>query len=387
MPLFTFGSIAAYAGLTPKVSRQSGYGPLAALDQGKYDLTILKYPQTVGGPEAPHYIRFDINVTEGSKYGLEGGGQPEMATIHQGNMDALPNAALNMSGVDIASAATVTAAFDGITALGSGSGVVGALGRGAGGALTGAIAGAVTSVLDVTVKPKTIRCASTISLYMPETVMTSYDHDWNATSLTDALGKIGFATAFGADIIKGANEIKAQWDNGQQITTNNLKKEGAEALGKFAETTGQVGGDYTTFALRSQGKAINPHLEMVFRGTANRRYVMVFDMMPRSAKEAAVIQEIIKNFRMYAAPEIADDGDGRYFIPPAQFDITYYFGGKENPFLARIARCALTNIAVNYNGSGPWTTFGDGHPVHINLSLTFAEVDTITREMIAKDGF
>ena len=138
--------------------------------------------------------------------------------------------------------------------------------------------------------------------------------------------------------------------------------------------------------MRGVNAAINPLVEMTFNGTGNRQYVFVFDFQPRSSKEASAINDIIKTFKMYAAPEISQTS-GRYFIPPGQFDIKFFFKNVENLNIARISGCILSSISVNYSGSGQFATFDDGQPVHINMQLTFVEVDVLTRDLIDNFGY
>ena len=44
--------------------------------------------------------------------------------------------------------------------------------------------------------------------------------------------------------------------------------------------------------------------------------------------------------------------------------------------------CALTNVGINYTGSGQYASYNDsmGTPVHMQLSLNFTELEPIYRE-------
>lgn len=396
MPLdFVQNFISSSALPTGNSILQSGTGPLQALDSNPYSLNILKYPQEVGLPDAPHYVRFDINLPNTSKYFSNGSsGSANIQSAAQDNADvyAKNGGAFNFTGANVGSAAVVAG---GIQTVGSISdGFSSALGQGAAAGIQTGIAGAITNNVDLSIKPKTTRTGTSIALYMPDTVVTAYDHDWNAMSLTDALGKLGLYTAFGADLniagLAAGLEADAKDLNYHFAATRqafNNAKIPTELKGQIAQATGAVGADFTTFALKNQGLAVNPHLEMVFRGTQNRRYIFEFDFQPRSAKEAQNIKQILQTFRAYAAPEIASGSNGRYFIPPAEFDISYRFNNEENDYIAKISTCALTNIAINWNQTGSWASFIDGSPVHIHVALTFMEIDVITREMIQEKGY
>src|ERR1700756_2747512 len=161
-----------------------GAGPLQSLDLNPYSLNILKYPQEVGLPDAPHYVRFDINLPNNSKYFTNGtSSAANVQSAAQTNADVYQKngGAINMSGGDIGSAATVGGGISAISSISDG--FASALGQGiATGAKVG-IAGLVTKNVDLSIQPKTTRTGTSISLYMPDTVVTSYDHDWNSMSL------------------------------------------------------------------------------------------------------------------------------------------------------------------------------------------------------------
>ena len=107
----------------------------------------------------------------------------------------------------------------------------------------------------------------------------------------------------------------------------------------------------------------------------------------RSAAESADILDILNTFRMYAAPELSYEGNGRYFVPPAQFDIGFYFKNVQNAAIPKISTCALISITYDFNHSGSFATFDDGMPVHIYMQLMFKEMDVIYRELIAGKGY
>ena len=384
-------------------SKASGVGSLSALDRSDYDLSTTRYPASgLGEDDAPHYVLFNINLPTNSKYTQNAGGVvANVNSASQNNYD-LKN---SQGGIYQATPDQV-----GTTALGTGT--VGALSGlqagGAEGAVSGGVGGAVSGAVistaagSIELRPKLQRVKKAIAIYMPETIVSESQHDWNAASLTQALGKAGIGAAIGGTIIGGYDAVKkaigdaietqsiAGFSKVLPTTFNNAQ--GAETVGAIAEAAG-AGSDFTELALRGQNAAINPQVEMTFRGTANRHYQFVFDFQPRSAKESTTILDIIKTFRMYAAPEINTEinsrpgAKGRYFIPPAQFDISFYFKNSENLNIAKISTCALTNIQVNYNQSGQFASFSDGMPVHINLTLQFTEMDVITRELIENFGY
>ena len=93
---------------------------------------------------------------------------------------------------------------------------------------------------------------------------------------------------------------------------------------------------------------------------------------------------IIQEFKYHMHPEFKDANNFVY-IYPSEFDIIYYSNGKENKNLHRHTSCVLTEVNVNYTPNGLFTTFPDGQPTQINVTLSFRELALLTKDKI-KDG-
>ena len=72
------------------------------------------------------------------------------------------------------------------------------------------------------------------------------------------------------------------------------------------------------------------------------------------------------------------------YIYPSEFDVTYYKGGTENLNIHRHTSCVLTEVNVNYTPNGVFSTFDNGMPTQITLSLTFKELQLLSKETIEK---
>ena len=105
-----------------------------------------------------------------------------------------------------------------------------------------------------------------------------------------------------------------------------------------------------------------------------------------SEAEAAAIRKIIKEFKFHSAPELLKGSSGRFFVPPAEFDIKFFYNGKENLNIHKISSCVLVGIDINYAAAGQWTTFSDGMPVDISMQLRFKEVEIIHKALVM-DGY
>ena len=219
---------------------------------------------------------------------------------------------------------------------------------------------------------KTNRITQSIRLHMPDTLTWDFAQDWQEVSLTKELG--GYLQA--AQGITGAFSKTDNVQNGEKggVLTS-LLPAAAEALGEA------MGGDgKTQIAMGLTGYAVNPQVEVLYVSPKLRAFQFDFTFAPKSSKEAQNVIDIIGALKFHSAPEILGGYSGRYFVPPATFDI-----GFSNKNIGRIASCALDRLNVDYAPNG-YVTFNDGMPVYIRLQLSFKELEFITKEKV-KEGF
>jgi hypothetical protein len=115
---------------------------------------------------------------------------------------------------------------------------------------------------------------------------------------------------------------------------------------------------------------------------------------PRDEKEAQEVQRILEILRFHQAPEVLTEGQGFFLVPPSEFDIQFYYNGKENDNIPKISTCVLDTIDVDYapNGFAAYEVPGQntpsvgktGMPVAIRLSLGFKETEILTKENYRK---
>ena len=120
-----------------------------------------------------------------------------------------------------------------------------------------------------------------------------------------------------------------------------------------------------------------------FFGVNLRAFPFEFEFFPRDADEGKEVLKIIRCLKYYAAPQLGSEEGfaGAFISSPDVFQLTYMNGkGKPHPFLNNFMPMALTETKVNYSGSGTFSTFHDGTPTHIKLTLTFKELNPVYRE-------
>lgn len=345
--------------VTPASSKTDQDGEQAELELPSNQIANLRYPLDLGEDSIyKHLMRINIYKQIKSKFdsGILGANAFDDDKAGASKVTDL-NAAKGLTVALGKEAATGAASLAG-RILGGQAGET--LVNGAGKAIAGTTA--IAGLANRTIERKTVKQpVGYISLYLPETLTVTDRHDFDAVSVTEALGNAGVAGALAG---------------GGGLTSGELTATAAEA-------TGQVGSGIKDVVLASEGYALNPQLEILYKGSKNRQFIYSFKFTPRDQKEAEAVVSIIRTLRYHAAPEYGKEANAsRYFIPPSEFDIEFYIGSQVNKNLPRIAQCVLENIDVNFASAGQYSTFVDGMPVEITMQLTFTETIILTKEDI-----
>ena len=190
-----------------------------------------------------------------------------------------------------------------------------------------------------------------IALYIPDEVSLSENAQYGEASLIDALGDLT------GGIIKKASSY--------------IDKGGSALL---------------RLGINNIGYVFNPQEQLMFEGIDFRKFSMSFTFTPSNKEEAQAVNDIITTFRKNAAPDIGGFY-GFFFIPPSQFMISYCSNGGKNKFIHNFKRSVLEDVTVNYAPNG-WSAHAiDGAPVQTTLSLTFKEMELVTRSDIENLGY
>ena len=223
-------------------------------------------------------------------------------------------------------------------------------------------------------------------LPVPQYVTDNNSVTWGEDRL-DPLAAFGLS--FGVDALQ--NPIKAvteYFDTGKQklssmITDEGTKKAFISAVAGSAY--GALGGNVTPEGIlaRATGQILNPNMELLFQGPNVRTFSFSFDMVARSKKEGDEIKKIIRIFKRAMAAKSNSNNDaksGVFISSPDVFQLEYRKGNASHPFLNKFQPMALTSFETNYTGSNTYATYHDGTPVHLQLNLTFQELNPIYLE-------
>jgi hypothetical protein len=286
-------------------------GPNKFFEGTNFDFKDLRFPPGVGNnPRLLHSIKFTPTIQTKSSY----------------NVKKEPGAGLSAADVNRAGGAQLGSSTDPFGAgsalgIGLGLGVIAGIaafgeaidavadadpvkvvkapakisGAIAAGGLRGIAAGAIISAIDLT--RKTRRAASSITLYMPDTVTQTQVANYDAVSMTEAFGDAGLIAQAGGSVIDSA---KAAAQSGS-ISFGQTPGSGAiaEVGAKVAGATGAFGGNIEKALLFSAGVAKNPQVELLFENIANREFLFDFKFVPRNPQEAKEIIKIIQTMTIF----------------------------------------------------------------------------------------
>jgi hypothetical protein len=218
---------------------------------------------------------------------------------------------------------------------------------------------------DILKPDKTYRITDAIALYIDAPPTVKYNMNYANKDLGTLLG-----------VLSG----------GVMENIGNLGGESGVALGAtLAKLPGAFGAADVGSALSvSSGTALNPFKEVVFESVDFRSFAFKYKFFPKSQGEADSVYNIIKTFKEHMHPTLNNDSK-LFFIYPSEFQITYYFEGGPNPYFHKFKPCVLESLDVSYGGD-QFSSFADGKPAEIHLSMTFKENEILTRDSI-RDGY
>lgn len=339
-------------------------GP-ATFDTDKYHISQHSYPTDLMGPLGEYggnYVIFYINVAVDSKLLKD----PSVQTVDDntprdnGDLTALSNKYNTGVGGAIATPAAV--GIGGALLAGDKKAALKA------GAVAAVGAGALQSVAS-TFSGQKKRLATAIALHTPNTMSTTYSVNYDEEP-TDIYA-MGLAAAGGTAALGKAVEQKGM----SNVAKDVVNATAAAGLAVGLKLPGTEGISKIT------GLAPNPRKEQIFKHVNFRTFSFDYQFYPRDQKEAENVLNIIYQFKLHMHPEFKDANNFLY-IYPSEFDIFYYNNGQENMNVNRHTSCVLTDMVVNYSPNGQFTAFANGMPTQINVTLTFKELATLTKEKI-----
>lgn len=351
---------------------------LTTSKSGSYNVTHLSYPSEITqNVDMQHYVTFFINVRGKSKFYKDHKDQivGEISTKGENRLDPknLSNATTAAGAVTGGVAALKPSMTLGKAAfarvLGNGGSIKKAGAAGilttAAGVGTGAVVGA--AVASIAVKSDTTyRIKDAITLHLSQSPSAHYNAAYDTADLGAVVGFLSGGSSF-VDSMQASS-----------MTVEGLIAMGRTAMQPSASLITAGNGKALIEATSKQ--TLNPYREVLFRSVGFRKFSFEYRFMPKNQKETDAVQNIIQTFKEHMHPELSEGG--MYYIHPSEFNIQYYFSGKENKYFNKISTCVLEDMHVDYGGQEGVSSFKDGAPVEIHMRLIFQELETLTRERV-----
>jgi len=349
----------------------------------RHELDVIKYPDNLGASDLQHYVEFAINVRGKSKFKKEYDTYEGYEVRRDNQAQLSPEAAGN--------------AFDKVAALTLGAGAIsyfgaknifkmipGVGGKGLGGTVargavvagttlaaaegTAAAVGTIRKNIDILKPDKMERLKQVIALHVEERPAVRYAAEYS----TKSLGALAGLLSQSSTLTGTAKDV---------VMSGEAKAAMGMALGKIP----QIAGIPATDLLRASAKVTtNPFREVLFEQIDFRTFAFKYRFLPKSEKESRTIKKIIDMFKEHMLPEVSPEK--LFFIYPSEFQITYYFGNEENSYFHKFGACALEDMQIEYGSTDGFSTFRNGAPTEIIMSLRFRELELITREK-AREGY
>ena len=189
----------------------------------------------------------------------------------------------------------------------------------------------------------------------------------------------------GEGIVQSGQAAVRALNEGVDIPGLKPETQGAVRAALSGAAIGALGSNISPQSVisRSTGQILNNNLELLFKGVNLRTFPYSITFSPRTPDEARVVKDIIRRLKASMAPKAGEfngTAAGIFIQSPDVFQLKYLKDDVDHPFLNAFKLCALTGMSVNYTNAGTYTTYEDGTPVNIRMSLTFKELNPIYHE-------
>ena len=209
-----------------------------------------------------------------------------------------------------------------------------------------------------------------VLLPIPQSITDSNGVSWGDSTL-NPIEALGFAA--GSSLMQGDISAVTNID-GFGTIDESTKQAVMSALAGAA--IGKGAGEMVS---RSTGQVMNPNLEVIFKGVQTRSFGFSFAFSPRNMSEANQVKQIIRLFKQHSAAK-GSSGNGFFISSPDIFIFEYMKGGAAHPFLNVFKPMVINSIAMDYTGNGTYSTFHDGTPSLMKMTLNLQELNPIYAE-------
>ena len=236
-----------------------------------------------------------------------------------------------------------------------------------------------------------------IELPIPQDLTDSNSISWgdDRANAVELAGLAVAQSAMAGDVGEGARTAAqaavTALNTGIEIPGLNSDTQSAVRAALSGAAIGALGSNISPQSVisRSTGQILNNNLELLFKGVNLRSFPYSITFSPRGPTEANVVKQIIRRLKASMAPKAGEfngSAQGIFIQSPDVFQLRFLKDDTDHPFLHAFKLCALTGMSVNYTNAGTYTSYEDGTPVNIRMSLTFKELNPIYHEDYQEQG-
>jgi hypothetical protein len=354
-------------------ARSSGLlaGPLSVLYSGVKPITMYNYPLELGTDATKsHYVQIGVYEVQPATYSATG----DLSSPGKSDVN------LNLQNIGQGIQNLTTAA----TNLGQENGAISE------GVQTAINKGAalVNKLLSkgFAISPPLSKLKNLISLYMPDSIDARYNAEYTEMELTGQFGKAVNTLRTVDHVVNTMNKVGMS----KETTAKALSTDPAvvKAAIDFAGGAFGIGTGLGDLLLQGQGYAINPQLQMIYKGLPLRSFSLSFLFTPKSRQEADIVNNIIHTLKYHSLPSLEQGAkgsiDSMFLVPPSVFDVKFMNKGFENTYLPKYDKCVLESIDVDNTPNG-FAAHIDGSPVQTRMTLQFKELYILDKKKLGTD--
>ena len=198
--------------------------------------------------------------------------------------------------------------------------------------------------------------------------------------LPTELGSVGNATR---DIVSMAGEGNLTAMGVFETAKSALAGKGTRIA---AATLDSLTGTNTAKAIEvATGMVVNPRIALAFEGVDLKSHTFTWTLAPRSAAESDKLRKIIQQIKKSALPTFNNSFGQKVFLNyPNVVDV--FFLGTTDGFMYYFKRAMISQVEVNYSGSGAPAFVEGGKPAVVGLTISMTEIDIHTSEDYGGEG-
>ena len=217
---------------------------------------------------------------------------------------------------------------------------------------------------------------SSIALPIPSNLADTF----SMRVLPTELGSVGNATR---DIVSMAGEGNLTAMGVFETAKSALAGQGTRIA---AASLDSLTGTNTAKAIEvATGMVVNPRIALAFEGVDLKSHTFTWTLAPRSAAESDKLRKIIQQIKKSALPTFNNSFGQKVFLNyPNVVDVSFL--GTTDGFMYYFKRAMISQVEVNYSGSGAPAFVEGGKPAVVGLTLSMTEIDIHTSEDYGGEG-